>query len=91
MRALARIKMRMCFTGERLGDVRAEAKVLCERVRQGQPGQVLFRQRVQDGRMLGGMQDEVPGLPEAVPGEDRHDVTVHVRRRRDARSRRERG
>lgn len=79
---------RTCFTGERLGGVRAEAKVLRERVRQGQPGQVLFRQRVQDRRVLGGLQDEVSGLPEAVPGEDRHDVAVHVWRRRDARSRR---
>lgn len=81
----------MPFAGERLGGVRAEAKVLRERVRQGQPGQVLFRQRVQDGRVLGSLQDAVSGMPEAVPSEYRHDDDVHLRRRRNARSRRERG
>jgi len=40
--------------------------------------------------MLGGLQDEIPGLPEAVPGEDRHDDAMHVRRRRDAHPRRKR-
>lgn len=88
--SLGEVKCARVFTGERLGGVRAEAKVLHQRVRQGQPGQMLFRQHVQDGRVLGCLQNEVSGLPEAVPGEDRHDVAVHVRRRGDARSRRER-
>lgn len=77
------------FSGKRLWGVRVEAEVVRERVRKRQSGQVLFRQHVQDGRVLGRLQNQVQGLPETISGEDRHDDAVHIRRRRHTRTGRE--
>lgn len=78
-----------CFSGKRFWGVRVEVEVVRERVRERQSGQVLFRQHFQDRRVLGRLQNEIQGLPEAVSGEDRHDDAVHVRRRRHTRAGRE--
>lgn len=78
--------------GVGLRPVRAETEVVQQRARAGAGGRVLRRRARGAGRAVpAALSDPLPGVPEALPGQHRHHVTLHVRGRHHPRPGRQLG